>query len=39
MDINNARVCTIHYPITIEDEGCRVNTNKAHIVPIWNTKQ
>jgi hypothetical protein len=33
MDISNAKVCTIHYPIIIiEDEGCKVNINKAHIV-------
>ncbi len=39
MDISNVRVYTVHYPLTIEDEGCRVNTYKAHIVPIWNIKQ
>jgi hypothetical protein len=39
MDISNVKVYTIHYPLTIEDEGCRVNTYKAHIVSIWNIKQ
>jgi hypothetical protein len=39
MDISNVRVYTIHYPLTIEDEGRRVNTYKAHIIPIWNIKQ
>ncbi len=29
MDINNARVWTIHQPPTTQDEGCRANIDKG----------
>jgi hypothetical protein len=39
MDVNYARMWTIHKPITTKDERCKANTKKGYTIMGWDIKQ